>query len=210
MGADQFASDGIIDKGTAEYYGMWALESNNLLQERNQAINQIQLTLAIVTAVYSVYNFVTAIKSAQMAINTTQTIYSSSYLSAANEADDLLTSFTHNPSSNKVMLGTTAEGITWHQAGEQQGMTYFYSPNWDNYVAQYGKDAMRALNKDFLYRQRMAGKQFWFSHDPMLTLSDYSDSSFAMELNWLKESYGLTQLTKSNFTRSGSYWYFVP
>ena len=57
---------------------------------------------------------------------------------------------------------------------------------------------------------KLAGKQFWFSHDPMKTLRKYSDSNFAMELNWLKESYGLTQLTKSNFTKEGSYWCFKP
>lgn len=210
LGVDKLSSDGIINKDTAEYYGIWASESNRLLLLRNQAIYQIQLTVAIVTAVYSIYNVVTAIKSAQMAVNTTRTIYNSSYLSAVDNADDLLNTFTHNPSSNKVMLGTSSDGITWYQVGEQQGMTYFYSSNWDNYVVQYGKDALHALNKNFLYQQNNLGKQFWFSHDPMITLRYHQNSSFAMELNWLKEIYGLTQLSESNFKEFGSYWYFVP
>ncbi len=77
-------------------------------------------------------------------------------------------------------------------------------------IALYGDDMMRAANKHFLNTQKMAGKEFWFSHNPMQTLLNYPESSFAMELNWLKEAYGLTELTAANFVQSGSYWYFVP
>ena len=68
----------------------------------------------------------------------------------------------------------------------------------------------KIICKKFLFTQKAAGKQFWFSHNPMTTLQNYPNSSFAMELNWLKDSYGLSQLTQANFVKSGAYWYFVP
>ena len=69
---------------------------------------------------------------------------------------------------------------------------------------------MKAANQAFLYQQKLMNKTFYFSHDPMQTLQYYPNSSFAMELNWLRESYGIAELTNSNFIRYGDYWYFVP
>ena len=117
---------------------------------------------------------------------------------------------TNNPGSTKVMLGTDDGVTTWYNIGADEGMTYFYTPNWNSYVGEYGDEMMKAANQEFLYRQKLAGKQFYFSHDPMVTLTQYPNSSFAMELNWLKETYGLSELTAVNFVKSGAYWIFVP
>lgn len=59
-------------------------------------------------------------------------------------------------------------------------------------------------------KMKAANCQFYFSHDPMITLEKYSDSGFAMELNWLKESYGIKEFTKAHFVPTGDYWTFVP
>lgn len=159
---------------------------------------------------YGVYLAVSSFYYSTLASGVSTTVNSSQYVSISDQIDDIATQLTVNPSSNKVMLGTSANGVTWYEAGSQQGMCYFYTPNWNNYVSQYGDDLMISANKQFLFKQKAAGKQFWFSHDPMSTLNLYPNSSFAMELNWLKESYGLSQLTSANFIQSGSFWYFVP
>lgn len=108
------------------------------------------------------------------------------------------------------MLGTGDSNTTWYAEAQKEGMTYFYTPDWDNYIVQYGDDMMTSANFQFLNDQRLANKQFYFSHDPMITLTQYPNSSFAKELNWLKKSYGLSELISLNFVKSGSYWYFVP
>lgn len=162
------------------------------------------------TASYGLFLAVSGYFYSSLSSGANTTVYSSQYINVSGQIDDIATQLTHNPNSSKVMLGTTTDTVTWYQAGSQQGMTYFYTPNWNSYVAEYSDDMMRAANKEFLFRQKAAGKQFWFYHDPMSTLANYPNSNFAMELNWLKESYGLSQLTSSNFIKSGSYWYFVP
>ena len=203
---DQLVTAGYIQSNSSEYYGSWACNFEVELELYGYWTDIIDKA----TLAYGIFLAVSGYYYSSLANGANTTVYSSEYTSIANQVDEIATKLTNNPNSNKVMLGTSDNNITWFQAGSQQGMTYFYTPNWDSYVAEYGDDMMRAINKQFLYKQKLAGKQFCLSHDPIITLNEYSDSNFAMELNWLKESYGLTQLTKSNFTKEGSYWCFKP
>ena len=204
---DQLVDAGYIADKSNEYYGIWA--SN--YAEEFLILDYWEGIIDKATAMYSVYIAASTYYYSSLASQISTTINSSQYAEVVNQVDDLVNSLTNNPSSNKVMLGTSYNGTTWYQAAEQQGMTYFYSPNWENYVAQYGDDMMRSVNMDFLFRQKQAGKQFWFSHDPMIYVSDPSKApSFASELDWLRQSYGLSQLKRSNFIKSGDYWYFSP
>ncbi len=211
LGVDNMVSHGIINSGSAEYYGIWASEANRLLIAREQAANQIQLVCATITAVYSIYNIVTAIQAVQTSINTTQTYYASSYRSTAYLADDLLDNMTNNPNSNTVMLGTNANGVSYNQVAAQQGRSYFYSANYDSYVNQYGSDAMLATNRAFISNAKNAGKTFWFSHDPLQQLSNtaFANSTYTYELKYLEQIYGIT-ISESNIFSSGGYWYLVP
>jgi hypothetical protein len=57
----------------------------------------------------------------------------------------------------------------------------------------------------FLQKQKDAGKIFCFSHDPMITLDRFKTIDSAMELEWLRESYGITKLTRENFPEADRY-----
>ena len=204
---DQLVDAGYIADKSNEYYGIWA--SN--YAEEFLILDYWEGIIDKATAMYSVYIAAATYYYSSLASQISTTINSSQYAEVVDQVDDLVKSLTNNPSSNKVMLGTSYNGTTWYQVAEQQGMTYFYSPNWENYVAQYGDDMMRSVNMDFLFRQKQAGKQFWFSHDPMIYVSDPTKApSFAAELDWLRRSYGLSQLNRNNFIESGGYWYFSP
>ena len=118
---------------------------------------------------------------------------------------------TNNPNSNTVMLGTNANGVSYNQVAAQQGRSYFYSANYDNYVNQYGSDAMLAANRAFISNAKNAGKTFWFSHNPLTQLSNsaYANSTYTYELRYLEQIYGIT-ISESNIFSSGGYWYLVP
>ena len=213
LGVDDMVSKGVINTGSAEYYGIWASEANRLLIEAKKAADQIQLAVAAVTAVYAIYNFVSAVRAVQMSMNTTQTYYTSDYRSTAYIADDLIGNMTNNPNSNTAMLGTNANGIAYNQVAQQQGRSYFYSSNYNSYVSQYGSDAMLATNRTFISNAKAAGKTIWFSHDPLAQLSSTNpaimNSTYTYELKYLQQLYGVT-LSQSNIISSGGYWYFVP
>ena len=65
---------------------------------------------------------------------------------------------------------------------------------------------MRALNKHFLFRQKVLGKQFWFSHDPRTA---YPGSSFEMEVNWIKQNYNISSFNTQNLQKIGDYWKLI-
>lgn len=201
---DQMVDAGHFAYGSSEYYGSWAV--NFYLSMR--LVEEIDRFIDYTTKVYTVYMILTMIFTPM--INRALTLSADQYKSAASQVDDIADQLTNNKESSKVMLGTDADNVSWHAEGQRQNMTYFYSENWDTYVAQYGKDKMSAANKQFLSTQKAAGKQFYFSHNPMDTLQYYPNSDFAMELNWLRDSYGLTELTSDNFIPYGNYWVFRP
>ena len=103
---------------------------------------------------------------------------------ALHSIGDLLENMTNNPNSNTVMLGTNANGVSYNQVAAQQGRSYFYSANYNNYVNQYGSDAMLATNRAFISNAKNAGKTFWFSHNPLTQLSNsaYANSTYTSVL----------------------------
>lgn len=183
---DQLVDAGYITYGSSEYYGAWASNYN----EELQILHTLTQYVNTYTAIYSVYMAATTYYYSHF-INNYYTVSATQYNSTVTHIDDIASDLTNNPGSTKVMLGTDDGVTTWYNIGADEGMTYFYTPNWNSYVGEYGDEMMKAANQEFLYRQKLAGKQFYFSHDPMVTLTQYPNSSFAMELNWLKETYGL-------------------
>lgn len=75
-------------------------------------------------------------------------------------------------------------------------MTYFYSAYYNQLEAKYGKEYMRAINRQFLSQQTAAGKEIWFSHDPTTA---YQGTGFEMEVNWLKQHYGISEFNSDNW-----------
>lgn len=207
--ADSLIDDGVIAAGSVEYYGIWVSETNRLLIAAKQAYSVVNLAVTTVTAAYSTYQFVSSIKTMSMAINSTQVIYQPDYTTTAGVADDLVSDMINNPNSNTVMLGTEAEGKSWYKIAQQRGDSYFYSPNYDNYVAKYGNDGMLAANKMFISKAKDAGKTFWFSHDPLDTLQHHSKSTFAYELRYLELTYNI-DLSEDNIFEIGEYWCLIP
>ena len=124
--------------------------------------------------------------------------------------NDIAHAMTNNNSANKVMLGTNALGVQWNVKARECNMTYFYSTYYNQLESTYGKDFMTEVNRQFLTQQVQAGKEIWLSHDPWETLRYHSDSSFAMELNWLKDYYGISEFTESNFSKIGDIWKLIP
>ena len=119
---DDMVSNGIINNNSAEYYGIWASEANRLLRKANKVSNQIQLTLAVVTMVYSIYNIVSAIKAAKMSMNSTKTYYSANYKVAVDSADELFNELsalgTKYSKENTMWIGRRIDGkICWLETG---------------------------------------------------------------------------------------------
>lgn len=203
---DELVRKGYFKSGSTEYYGVWAWNYEVELKKQEYWRGVINSGLTE----YGLYILFSNQYYSSLADYGTTTVSSEEYKTVVNRVNSIAEEFTHNPSSNKVMLGTSTEQLTWYQAGEQQGMTYFYSPKWDTYKEQYGKNILEMANQQFLFEQKTAGKQFWFSHNPIETLNYHATSSFAMELEWLRNSYGIEKLTKDYFIESGAYWYFSP
>lgn len=120
---DKLVAAGIISSGSEEYYGIWVIEANNILREVNQISSQIQLTLATITAMYSTYNVVTAIKNAQMAMNSTQTIYTAAYKASADDVDGLFAELSRNNAKydkkNTMWIARRPDGkVSWLEVGK--------------------------------------------------------------------------------------------
>ncbi len=121
---------------------------------------------------------------------------------------DYAHAMTNNASSNKVMLGSgQGEGIRYHIAARAENMTYFHSRTYYQLEAQYGPEYMQEINRQFLQQQKAAGKEFWFSHDPRTA---YPGSNFEMEVNWVKNNFGITEFTDQNLVHIGNYWKLMP
>ena len=118
---------------------------------------------------------------------------------------------TKNPDSNTVMLGTNANGVAYNQVAQQQGRSYFYSPNYSNYIDEYGADAMSMTNRAFVFNAKKAGKTFWFSHNPISQIEnlDYANSAFTKELKYIEKLYNIT-ISSEHIVKSGDYWFLVP
>ena len=51
------------------------------------------------------------------------------------------------------------------------------------------------------------GKEIWFSHDPTTV---YSGTGFEMEVNWLKQHYGISEFNANNLQKVGDLWKLTP
>ena len=120
---------------------------------------------------------------------------------------DFAHALTNNPSSNKVMLGSTYGGVKYHVVASENNMTYFYSAYYEQLEAKYGPNYMRAINRQFLAEQTALGKEIWFSHNPA---NLKPDTGFEMEVNWLKQYYGITDFNATNLQKVGDLWKLVP
>ena len=124
LAVDQMVTNGIISNQSAEYYGIWASEANRLLQAANKISNQIQLTLAVVSAIYSIYNIVSGIKAAMQSVNSTKTIYATAYRATADDVDDMFNQLSaNNTKFNKestMWIVRKADGqICWLESGNE-------------------------------------------------------------------------------------------
>lgn len=122
LGVDDMAKNGIISSGSDEYYGIWASEANRLLAAANKLSNQIQLSCAIITTCYSIYNVVSGLKSLQMAYNTTTTVNNATYTSTYNSLKaNYLQGGTGYGSFDaaKRALGSAGTNKAWHHIVEQ-------------------------------------------------------------------------------------------
>jgi len=203
-------SDEYITNESSEYYGAWASNYETELE----LIEYWQGIMNTALAAYCVYVAISGIYYSYLASGTSTTIYSAEYVNVANQVDDLTTTMTVRPSStNGVMLGTDYAGTTWYGLADQVGMTCFYSPNYNSYIVQYGDDLMQMSNYNFILQEKALGRTFYFSHDPMIYVQNPALApKFYNELEWLRQEYGITQFSVSNFFKSETtnYWQFIP
>lgn len=119
---DIYVEQGLIEAKSAEYYGIWASETNNLLIDLDEGASIIQLVFATITAAYSIYNIVSAIKSAKLSINSTQTYNAQSYKIAASNVNDMFDELSANgikfTKENTMWITRTYDGkICWLETG---------------------------------------------------------------------------------------------
>ena len=101
------------------------------------------------------------------------------------------------------MVESKCDIINYNTAGQKTGMTYFYDAKYQQLEAKYGVDYMRGVNKEFLTQQKVAGKEFWFSHDPWFYWNNPRLApGFQIELEWLSNNFGFASIT--------GLWYFIP
>lgn len=119
---DIYVEQGLIEAQSAEYYGIWANETNNLLIDLEKGESIIQLVFASITAAYSIYNIVSAMNSAKLSINSTQTYNAQSYRIAASNVDDMFDELSANGTKftkeNTMWITRTYDGkICWLETG---------------------------------------------------------------------------------------------
>lgn len=122
LAVDEMVTNGIISNQSAEYYGIWASEANRLLQAADKVSSQIQLTLAVVSAIYSIYNIVSGIKAAKQSVNSSQTVYATAYRVTADDVDDMFNQLsatnTKFNKENTMWIVRKADGqICWLESG---------------------------------------------------------------------------------------------
>ena len=117
------------------------------------------------------------------------------------QIDDFVALATKQNDKTKVMLGMWEGSLTSSyitKAGKDY--TYFdFGTKWDE-VSSFvsgNKEEIWRINTEFIDRQRRAGKEFWFSHDPY---SPENSQFFAREVNYMID------LGVKNFQKTGDLW----
>ena len=119
---DTLVADGILEYGSPEYYGIWASSGNNQLEAVQNFTDQLELAVAVITVAYSVYNVVTSIRALSQAVNSTQTISNSQYVTYYNQTrSNYLSGGTGYSSFEqaKSALGSAGSNKAWHHIVEQ-------------------------------------------------------------------------------------------
>jgi hypothetical protein len=102
---------------------------------------------------------------------------------------------------NKVMLGMwDGGGANSYITKAGKNHTYFdFGNKWDEVYGLVNKsdDEIWKINKEFMDRQKSAGKEFWFSHDPF---SPKNEQFFAREVNYIID------LGAKDFQKVGDLW----
>lgn len=101
---------------------------------------------------------------------------------------EILDEFTNNPNSTTTALGTTTPEKTWYDVGGKLGARYFYSKDYDYYNTNYPIQT-KVANNLFVQNCLDKGDTIVFSHDPSITLSDYPNSAFAIEIGIVSQYY---------------------
>jgi hypothetical protein len=96
-----------------------------------------------------------------------------------------------------VVIGTSYDNKSWYGVGENIGASYFYSENYDSVYATNPYE-VKAANRQFINDALTQNKTFYCSHDPVITLQNYPNSSYAEELNYIQNYY-------SNLSKSVTY-----
>jgi hypothetical protein len=102
---------------------------------------------------------------------------------------------------SKVMLGMwDGGGANSYITKAGKNHTYFdFGNKWDEVYRLVNKsdDEIWKINKEFIDRQKSAGKEFWFSHDPF---SPKNEQFFAREVNYIID------LGAKDFQKVGDLW----
>jgi hypothetical protein len=119
----------------------------------------------------------------------------------AKQIDDYIALATKQNDKLKVMLGMWDNGSSSSYISKA-GKDYTYFDFGDKFQEAYnlvGKndDEIWRINKEFIDRQKAAGKEFWFSHDPF---SPKNEQFFAREVNYLID------LKVMDFVKVGDLW----
>ena len=101
---------------------------------------------------------------------------------------EIIEALTNNPKSTTTVLGTNYQGKAWNDVGEALGAKYFYGAKYDDYVKSSPFETQYA-NNCFLKKALYDGDTLIFSHDPLKTLSDAPNSSFAKEIRIIEQFY---------------------
>jgi hypothetical protein len=110
---------------------------------------------------------------------------------------EILSDFTNRGDSSSVVIGTSYDNKSWYGVGENIGASYFYSENYDSVYATNPYE-VKAANRQFINDALTQNKTFYCSHDPVITLQNYPNSSYAEELNYIQNYY-------SNLSKSVTY-----
>lgn len=112
----------------------------------------------------------------------------------------------HNGTADTMTLGKFDNGGPTSYTKKAGDSTYFdLGDEWDKITKKYGldiqgKQMFEYFNKPALDDAVKAGKKIRFSHNPEI----YGDCTLSWEWNYLKSSYGYTDIIKK-----GDFWYAV-
>ena len=107
--------------------------------------------------------------------------------------------FTHNASSNTVVLGKLIEHseMSYEQVGMINGWTYWFTENWSQFVNAVGQANAWVINNAFIINQYMQGKTFILTSNPHA-----ATGAFAQEV-------GILETLGYIFVPRGAFWVAV-